>query len=103
MRVCCQVAHQTPSGAPSLRSSEHATLGFLLGALRYNSPDCLVYTGHVRLASGATGTARQRLTAKVNIDEQCAAEVRAAKSEVTGHVRCGTGLSGATAPTVKSL
>jgi hypothetical protein len=40
---------------------------------------------------------------KVNSDEQCAAEVRAVKSEVTGHVWCGTGLSGPTTPTVNSL
>jgi hypothetical protein len=32
---------------------------------------------------------------KVNSGEQCAAELRAEKSEHTGHVRCGTGLSGA--------
>jgi hypothetical protein len=47
--------------------------------------------------------ARQRSAAKVNNDEHCAPEVEAAKSEVTGHVRCGTILSGATAPMVKSL
>jgi hypothetical protein len=40
---------------------------------------------------------------KVNNCEQCTVEVRAAKSEHTGHVRCGTGLSGAPVPTVKSL
>jgi hypothetical protein len=33
---------------------------------------------------------------KVNSDEQCVAELRAEKSERTGHVQCGTGLSGAT-------
>jgi hypothetical protein len=45
MRVCCQVAHRTVFDAPGLQPSEQATLGFLLGALRYNSPDCPVCTG----------------------------------------------------------
>jgi hypothetical protein len=35
---------------------------------------------------------RQLLTAKVNSAQS---EVRAAKSERTGHIRCATGLSGA--------
>jgi hypothetical protein len=30
----------------------------------------------------------------MNSDEQCRAEVKAAKLEVTRHVRCATGLSG---------
>jgi hypothetical protein len=51
-------------------------------------------------------SARQRSTTKVNSDEQCATEVRAAKSEVIGHVRCATGLSSAAkgqrVPTVNS-
>jgi hypothetical protein len=44
----------------------------------------------------------QRLTGangrrpKVHSDEQCATEFRAEKLERTGHVRCGTGQSGAT-------
>jgi hypothetical protein len=75
--------------------NEHATLGNSLGALCYNSPNCPVCTGHVRWASGATVTTRQRSTAKVNSSEQCVAEVRAQKLEVTGHVQCGTGLFGA--------
>jgi hypothetical protein len=95
--------HRTLSGAPGPRPSEQATLGFLLGALHYNSPDCPVCTKYVQWASGATTTARQQSTAKVNIDEQCTTEVRAAKWEVTRYVQCGIGLSGATAPTVKSL
>jgi hypothetical protein len=39
MKVCCQVAHWTVSGAPGRAPSEQGTLGFLWGALRYNSPD----------------------------------------------------------------
>jgi hypothetical protein len=50
--------------------------------------------------------ARQWSTAQMNSDEQCRAEARAAKSEVTGHVWCATGLSGAAkgqrVPTVNS-
>jgi hypothetical protein len=94
MRVWCQVAHQTLSGAPGPGANEPATLGNSLGSLRYNSPDCPVCTRHVRWDSGATANWHQRSTAKVNSSEQCPAEVRAQKSEVTRHVRCGTGLSG---------
>jgi hypothetical protein len=97
------LVHRTVSGAPGPRASEQATLENSLGALRYNSPDCPVCTGHVRWASEATVSARQRSTAKVNSDEQCASEVRAAKLEVIGHVWCGIGLSGATAPTIDFL
>jgi hypothetical protein len=43
---------------------------------------------------------------KVTNGEQCAAKLRAEKSGHTGHVRCGTGLSGAATgqrvPTVDS-
>jgi hypothetical protein len=87
------MAQRIVSSAPGLRVSEQATLGFLPGALRYNSPDCPVCTRYVRWARGATVTACQRSTRKVNSDEQFAAEVRAAKSKVTRHVRCGTGLT----------
>jgi hypothetical protein len=98
------MAHWTVSGAPGRVPLEPATLGFLLGALRYNSPNCLVCTGHVWCAPDMSGEpAEQRLphimqrsTTKVYSAQQCVTKVRAAKSEVTGHVRCGTGLSGAT-------
>jgi hypothetical protein len=57
----------------------------------------------VRCAPDMSGEpAEQRLTSandrlpKVNSGEQCTAEFRAEKSERTGHVRCGTRLSGAT-------
>jgi hypothetical protein len=40
MRVCCQVAHRTVSGAPDQAANEQATLENFMGALRYNSPDC---------------------------------------------------------------
>jgi hypothetical protein len=59
IRVCCQV-----SGAPGQGPNEHATLGFLLGVLCYNSPDCLVCTGHVRWANGATTIWHQRSIAE---------------------------------------
>jgi hypothetical protein len=36
------VAHRTVSGAPGRAALKPATLGFLQGALRYNSPDCPV-------------------------------------------------------------
>jgi hypothetical protein len=58
--------------------NEPATLGNSMSALRYNSPDCSVCTRHVRWASGAMVTARQWSTAKVNSDQQCTIEVRAA-------------------------
>jgi hypothetical protein len=79
--------HRIVSGAPDRAPLELATLGFSQDALRYNSPDCPVCTGHVRWANGATITWHQRSTAKVNSAHQ--------KSEHTGYVRCGTGLSGA--------
>jgi hypothetical protein len=94
MRVCWQVAHQTVSGAPGPYTNEPATLENLPGELRYNSLNCSVCTGHVWWASGATTTARQWSIAKVYNEEQCVTKARAQKSEVTGHVRCGTGLSG---------
>jgi hypothetical protein len=37
-----QMAHQTVSDAPDRAALKLATLGFLLGALRYNSLDCPV-------------------------------------------------------------
>jgi hypothetical protein len=50
-----QVAHRTMSGvhrtvpgALGRAPSQLATLGIFQGALLYNSPDCLVCTGHVR-------------------------------------------------------
>jgi hypothetical protein len=39
MRVCCQVAHRTLSGAPGPRPNEQATLEIPLGVLCYNSLD----------------------------------------------------------------
>jgi hypothetical protein len=55
------------------------------GALRYNSPDCLVCHRTVRWASGVTTTYAQRLTLTAL---QCHVEVRAASQR-------GTRLSGA--------
>jgi hypothetical protein len=89
------VAHWTVSGALGRAALEQLTLVFLLGALRYNSPDCPVCTGHVWWANGATVTWRQWSTAVNSKNEQCASRCQAAKSERTGHVRCATGLSGA--------
>jgi hypothetical protein len=47
--------HRTVSGAPGRAPLESATLGFLWGVLRYNSPDCPVCTGHVRCAPDMSG------------------------------------------------
>jgi hypothetical protein len=94
------MAHRTVFGAPGRAPLEHLTLGNFPGVLHYNSPNCPVCTGHVRWANGATVTMSQRSSSK---SEQCTAEVRAVKSEHTGHVRCSTRLSGAAVPTVKSL
>jgi hypothetical protein len=88
------LAHRTLSGAPG-PPNEQATLGNSLGLLRYNSPDYLVCTGLSGEPSEQRLPTRQRSTAQMNSDEQYRAEVRAAKSEVTGHVWCATGLSGA--------
>jgi hypothetical protein len=96
MRVCCQVARRTVSGAPGLRPSEPATLGNSLGALCYNSPDCLVCIGYVWWAIGATVTTRNGRLQKQTVKWTVRVGVRAEKSERTGHVRCGTGLSGST-------
>jgi hypothetical protein len=38
--VCWNLAHQTVSGAPAEAASKPATLGFLPGALHYNSLNC---------------------------------------------------------------
>jgi hypothetical protein len=100
MRVCWKMAHWTLSGAPGLYTSKPATLGKLMGLLGYNSPDCLVCTGLSGESAEQWLPARQRSTADMNSDEQCLAEVRAAKSEVTGHVRCSYRT---TAPTVDQL
>jgi hypothetical protein len=51
-----QVAHQTVSGAPGRTPLKLATLGVFKGALRYNSPDCLMCTGRVWWANRATIT-----------------------------------------------
>jgi hypothetical protein len=81
------MAHRTVSGAPGRAPSELLTLEFYQRALRYNSPDCPVCTGHVWWANGATVTWCQRWTKKMNNARQ--------KSERTGHVWCCTRLSGA--------
>jgi hypothetical protein len=85
------MAHRTLSGAPGQAPLDLATLGFLLGALRYNSADYPVCTGHVRWANGATTTWHQWSSAE---SEQwwivCG---RSQNREVRA---CGTGLSGAT-------
>jgi hypothetical protein len=93
--VCCQVGHRTLSGASSLGTNEPATIGYSPGALRYNSPDYPVCTGLSGEPSEQRLPVRQRSTAEVYSDKQCHAEVKAAKSEVTGHVWCTAGLSDA--------
>jgi hypothetical protein len=52
--VWCGLAHRTVSGAPCPYKDEPATLGFSIGALRYNSLDCPVWHRTVRCTSGAT-------------------------------------------------
>jgi hypothetical protein len=89
------VAHQTLSGAPGQVPNEQDALGNSLGALRYKSPDCLVCTGHVWWASGATTNWRKGRLQKQTVNWIVHGRVRAQKSEVTGHVGCRTGLSGA--------
>jgi hypothetical protein len=84
LRVCCQVAHRTLSGAPGLYTLKPATLGFLLGALHYNSVDYLVCHRTSGEPAKQRLPARQRSTAKVYSAKQCRAEVRTQKSEVTG-------------------
>jgi hypothetical protein len=74
---------------------EPATLENSPGALRYNSQNCPVCTGLSGEPAEQRLLARQRSTAQMNSTEQCRAEVRAQKSEATGHVRCATGLSDA--------
>jgi hypothetical protein len=95
MRVCCQVAHRTLSDALGPRATNQT-----LSGIQWARSAIIHRT--VRCAPDMSGEpveqrllARQRSTAKVNSDEQCHAEVRASKSEVTGHVWCATGPSGA--------
>jgi hypothetical protein len=81
MRVCCQVAHRTVSSAPGRALSEPSTLGFLQGALRYNSLDCPV-----------SQQSNSDLTPTVVCKrEQCAVEVRAEKLEHTRLFGAATG------------
>jgi hypothetical protein len=58
----------------------------------FDGPTRLKFTGLSGESAEQWLPARQRSTADMNSDEQCRAEVRAAKSEVTGHVQCATGL-----------
>jgi hypothetical protein len=97
--VYCQLAHRTVFGAPGRAALEPATLGFLQGTLRYNSPDCPVCTEHIRWANGATVTWRQRSTAKVNSARQKSEQqVRTHRTCPVWHrtVRCDIGLSSVT-------
>jgi hypothetical protein len=57
------MAHRTVSGAPVRATLEQLILGFLWGALCYNSLDCPVCIGHVRRANEATVTWRHWSTA----------------------------------------
>jgi hypothetical protein len=54
-----------------------------------------VCTGHVRWVSRATAPYASMVDCKSKQWSTVPRRVRAAKSEVTGHVRCATGLSGA--------
>jgi hypothetical protein len=66
LRVCCEVAHRTLSGAPGRAPSEHATVGFCQGSLRYNSPDCPV-------SQWSNGNLRSTVDCK---SVQCKSDVR---------------------------
>jgi hypothetical protein len=87
------VAHRTVSGAPGRAALKPATLGFLHGTLCYNSPDCPVCTGTCPVCQRSNGNMAPTVDCH---SEQCKLEVRAEKSECTGHVWCGTRLSGET-------
>jgi hypothetical protein len=50
----CPVCHRTCPVHQGTPTSKLFTLGNFQRPLRYNSPDCPVYTGHVRCNSGAT-------------------------------------------------
>jgi hypothetical protein len=63
-------AHRTVSGAPCRAALEQLTLRNFQGALCYNSSDCPVFTGHVRIDNRATVTWRQQSTAKGNSASQ---------------------------------
>jgi hypothetical protein len=85
------MAHRTVSGPPGRATLQPATLGFLLGALRYNSLDCPMCTGNIRRANGATVTWRQRSTAKGNSTPQKSAQRSQSASDMSGvapTVRC---------------
>jgi hypothetical protein len=97
-------------GAPVQAAREPATLGFLLGALHYNSPDCLVCHRTVWCAIGLSDEpaeqwlpARQRSTAQMNSDEQCRDGSQSA--EVKGHwtVRCSKKTKGSNDQQLQTL
>jgi hypothetical protein len=90
------VAHRTVSDAPSRAALNSSLSGF------FRTRSAIIHWT-VRCAPDMSGEpTEQRLSSangrlpKVNSDEQCATELRAEKTKRTGHVRCGTRLSGAT-------
>jgi hypothetical protein len=72
------VAHRTLFGAPGQAASEPATLGFLLSALHYNSPDYLVSQ-----RSNSSLRANDQLC-RGTVMNSVATEIGAQKSEVIG-------------------
>jgi hypothetical protein len=86
--MCCGLAHRTVSGAPGPYRVQAATLGFLAGALHYNSSDYPCATG-LSCEPARNGYLRATVDCKSTDEVNSAAtEVRATKSE-------GIGLSGA--------
>jgi hypothetical protein len=74
--ICAASGAPDTVRCPGQGTHKLAALGVFLESLHYNSPDYLVYTGHVRRANGATVNCAQRSTA-VN-SGQC----RSQKSEL---------------------
>jgi hypothetical protein len=95
--------HRTVSGAPGPRTSEQATLWFL------QARSAIIHRT-VRRAPDMSGEPAEQRSLRVNSRLQKCTVMNSArqKSEQQsqrslGHVWCGTGLSGATVPMVKSL
>jgi hypothetical protein len=84
-----------PDSVRCTRTVQHSTLHSWVsqGALRYNSPDCLVCHRTVRCTSGVTATSRNGRLQKVNIQmnsaQQCAqSQSRPSEAHWTLHSAC---------------
>jgi hypothetical protein len=89
--VCCQVAHRTLSGVHQAQAQMNQPL---LGIRQARST---IIHQTVRCAPDMSGEPVEQWLLRVNGRLQKGTVMNSAvqKSEVTGHVRCGTGLSGA--------